>query len=350
MGQLDLAEWSIERDEPLDFLINKQILIRRFGGKALKAQPAFFLENEKQLRKFYICPNQNLKLRTHMWQRLRHLGIEIYCFLTAPLVVKNCLGMMGLVFGFFALTFWWLSCFTHHGERIEVSNYDKMSFRDAEKKADRNGFRVAVSDSVYRVGVPMGRVVQQSPAPGSRVKENRTIYLTVTKNNPDVVKMPDLSGTDDYEQYAKKLSRLDLRPRILARVANEKLEPNTILDVLVKGDTVTDRLRKDFYVDKGTVIDLIVSQKETTTIGIPDFVCHTLDEAKFLLTANNLSIGSVIAGTDVTDKSTAWVWRQSPRFDPKGIVRAGQPIDLYLVQNRPKGCAGDEAPAETDEQ
>lgn len=284
-----------------------------------------------------------------MWQRLRHFGIEIYCFLTAPLVVKNCLGMMGVFFGFFALTFWWLGCFTHHGERIVVPSYDKTTFREAERKAENNGFRVAVSDSVYRVGVPMGMVVQQSPTPGSRVKENRTIYLTVTKNNPDVVKLPDLSGTDDYDQYAKKLSRLDLRPRILARVSNEKLEPNTILEVVVKGDTITEKLRKDFYVDKGSVIDLIVSQKELTTVGVPDLVCHTFDEAKFLISANSLAVGSVIAGADVTDRETAWVWRQSPRFDPNSIIKVGQQMDLYLVQARPKGCAGDEAPASTDE-
>jgi UDP-N-acetylmuramate--alanine ligase len=281
-----------------------------------------------------------------MWSRLRRIGIEIYCFFTAPLVVKNCLGMLGLIFGVFALTFWWMRCFTNHGESVEVPNYEKMSFREAERKAESRGFRVAVSDSLYQVGTPMGVVLKQSPVVGSRVKADRTIYFTVSKNNPDVVKLPDLSGTDDYDQYAKKLLRLDLRPRILARVPNDKLEVNTILEVLCKGDTITEKLRKGFFTDKGSVIDLIVSQKETSEVSIPDLTCHTFDEAKFLLSASNLTVGSVAAGADVTDRETAWVWRQSPRFDASSVLKVGQSIDVYLVQKRPAGCAGDEVPAE----
>ncbi len=281
-----------------------------------------------------------------MWQALRRLATEVYLFLVAPFVVKNCLGMLGLTAGLFTLTFWWLKCFTHHGERIGVPKFEGDTFGRAAQKADDAGFRVAISDSVYKVGMPAGVVLQQSPAPGSKVKDNRTIYLTLTKNNADVVKLPDLSGTDDYDLYSKKLSNLDLRPRILAREAHENLEPNTVLWVICKGDTINERLRKGFYTEKGTVIDLIVSQKETMTVGVPDFVCHTYDEALFLLKSNSLNLGSVVAGADVTDRKTAWVWRQSPRFDPKALVRAGQQIDLYLVQARPNGCTGDAAPEE----
>ena len=277
-----------------------------------------------------------------MWQWFRRLGIEIYLFLTAPLVVKNCLGMLGLMGGLGLLSFWGLQCFTHHGESMEVPSYEKMTLREATKKAESRGFRVAVSDSIYKVGLPMGVILQQNPAPGSRVKENRTLYFTVTKNNPDVVKLPDLSGSDDFDQYSKKLVRLDLKTRILARVSNDRLEANTILEVLCKGDTVTGLLKKGVYTNKGTVIDLIVSQKEAVQVNIPDCVCRTFDEAKFLLSASNLSIGSVVVGAEVTDREAAFVWRQSPRFDPRGKIRVGEQVDLYLVQRRPKGCAGDE--------
>ncbi len=283
-----------------------------------------------------------------MWQRIRQIGIEFYCFLTAPLVLKNCLGMTAFLATLFFLTFFWLKCFTRHGESMEVPNYQNLLFREAERKAEARGFRVAVSDSIFKVGAPAGMVLSQNPLPGQRVKEDRTLYFQIAKNNPDVVKLPSLAASDDYEVFARALQRLDLKPRVLARVADDKLEENTILQVLWKGDTVTGDLKKGIFVEKGSVIDLIVSQKEAIAVNVPDCVCQTFDGAKFILSASNLNLGTVVADQTVTDRESAYVWRQSPRFDPRGKMRAGQSVDIWLTQNRPKGCAGDETDTEPE--
>lgn len=44
-----------------------------------------------------------------MWQYIRRFGIELYCFFTAPLFVKNPLGMLVLYQHFSASLFWWIS-------------------------------------------------------------------------------------------------------------------------------------------------------------------------------------------------------------------------------------------------
>lgn len=274
-----------------------------------------------------------------MWQSIRRFGIEIYCFLTAPVFVKNCLGMFVFVGGFFLLTFWWMKCYTNHGESTEVPNYVGMGFREASKKAKSRDFRVAVSDSVFVPGKPPGEITAQNPKPGSRVKEERTLYFTVTKNNPDIVQLPDLSGGgDDYDLYAKKISRLGLKPRISARVDDPKLEPNTIVAVIFRGDTITDKLEQGIKVDMGSTVDFVVSEKVTLSAGIPDCVCQTFDAAKFLIQSSNLNVGSVVKDNTVTDAERAFIYRQSPKYDPNGKVRIGEQIDLYLTQNKPKGC------------
>jgi beta-lactam-binding protein with PASTA domain len=274
-----------------------------------------------------------------MWQKFRRLGVELYAFLTAPFVVRNCLSIIGAMGILFLMTFWWLRCYTNHGESQEVPNYVNMGFREAAKKARARDFSVAVSDSSYVPGKPPGEVLAQNPKPGSRVKEGRTIYFTVAKNNPDIIKLPDLTGADDYDLYSRKLSRLGLKPRIVARVADPRSEPNFILAVIYRGDTVTQKIRRGlFSMEMGGTLDFVVSEQVTLTVLIPNCMCQSFDAAKFLIQTNNLNVGTVIADATVTNRETAWVWRQSPRYDANGSMRVGEQIDLYLTQEKPKDC------------
>lgn len=273
-----------------------------------------------------------------MWQKIRRFGVELYAYLTAPFVVKNYLGMLALLAGLFTLTFWWLKCYTNHGESVQVPSYVGMDLREAARKARSRNFDVAVSDSIYMPGKAPGEVIMQDPKAESRVKEGRTIYFIVTKNNPDIIKLPALAGSDDYELYSRKLSRLGLKPRIISRVADPKVEPNVIVQVLYRGDTITRDIRRGFTVEMGATIDFVVSEAVTLTVSIPDCVCQTLDAAKFLVQTSDLSVGAIIPNGTVTDPETAYVYRQSPKYDANGIMRKGEQIDLYITQDKPREC------------
>ncbi len=276
-----------------------------------------------------------------MWQKIRRLGVEIYAFITTPFVLKNCLGMVGVMTGLLMLIFWWLKCYTNHGESVQVPSYVGMSFREAARKARARDFGVAVSDSIFVPGEPPGQIVSQDPKPNSRVKEGRTLYFTVTKNNPDILKLPDLKSGDDYDIYSRRLTRIGLKPRIVARAADPNVGANTIIAVIYKGDTITEKLRyHSVPVEMGATIDFVVSEAVTLTVNMPDCLCHTLGEAKFLLQTSELSIGTVIKDATVTDEENAYVWRQSPKYDPTGTMRKGEQIDLYITQDRPASCAG----------
>lgn len=273
-----------------------------------------------------------------IWLAIRQAGFEVYSFLTAPFVVRNCLGLIGFFSGLFLLTFWWLKCYTNHGESQEVPNFVGMGYRAASAMAMSSDFDVVVNDSIYVPGKPPGQVLAQNPTPGSRVKEGRTLYFTVAKNNPDIIKMPDLVGSDDYDLYSRKCIRLGLKPQVLARIADPKLSPNTIVAVLFQGDTITEEIRNGYRVAMGATIDFIVSEQVALTVEIPDCVCQTYDAARFLLSSSNLNVGAVIHDGTVVDQLTAYVWRQTPQFDPEGTMRVGEQVDLYLTQERPAGC------------
>jgi len=273
-----------------------------------------------------------------IWFAIRRVGFEVYSFWTAPFVVRNCLGLIASLGGLLLLTFWWLKCYTNHGESLQVPNFVGMGFREATVKAHARDFEVVVNDSIYVPGKPPGQVLAQNPLPEGRVKEGRTIYFTVAKTNPDIIKMPELVGSDDYDLYSRKCARLGLKPRVQARVADPKLAPNTIVAVLFRGDTITEKIRYGYRVEMGAIIDFVVSEQVTLTVEIPDCVCLTYDAARFLISSSNLSIGAVIHDGTVVDPLSAYVWRQTPQHDPEGTMRVGEQIDLYLTQELPAGC------------
>lgn len=264
----------------------------------------------------------------------------MYFFLTAPWVAKNCLGMIGVSGLIFLMTFWWLKCYTHHGESVQVPNYVGMGIREAVKKAKARDFSVVVSDSIYVPGKAPGEIIDQNPKAGGQVKEGRTLYFTVAKINPDIIKLPELAGSDDYDLYSRKLSRLGLNPRIAARVADPRLAPNTVVAVIYHGDTITHRLSRGYEVEMGATIDFVVSEKINLTVFIPDCVCQTYDAARFLIQSSNLTVGSVIKDATVYDENSAYVWRQTPKFEPDVAIRVGEQIDLYLTQEKPSACGG----------
>ena len=277
-----------------------------------------------------------------MWQKLRRFGVELYAYLTDFYVVKHYLGMLALIGGLLLMTFWWLKCYTNHGESVQVPSYVGMNFKEAARKARARNFGAAVSDSIYMPGKAPGEIITQDPKAQSRVKEGRTIYFTVTKNNPDIIKLPALAGSDDYELYSRKLSRLGLKPRIAARVADPKLEPNTIVEVVYRGDTITRKIRNGFSIEMGGTVDFVVSEAVTLTVSIPDCLCQTLDAATFLIQTSELSVGTIIPdGTTSADDQASYVYRQSPKHDPNSTMRKGEQIDLFITKEWPEQICKD---------
>ncbi len=70
-----------------------------------------------------------------LWQKLRRFGVELYAYLTDFFVVKNYLTMLALVVGILLMIFWWLQCYTNHGESVQVPSYVGMNFRESARKA-----------------------------------------------------------------------------------------------------------------------------------------------------------------------------------------------------------------------
>src|SRR5689334_14026925 len=83
--------------------------------------------------------------------------------------------------------FLWLKLYTHHGQALKMPDYTGFQYEEAIKDARHKKFRMSIQDSLHILGKPGGEIVKQNPDPGSLVKQNRMIYVTITKRNPDQI-------------------------------------------------------------------------------------------------------------------------------------------------------------------
>ena len=90
----------------------------------------------------------------------------------------------------------------------------------------------------------------------------------------------------------------------------------------------------------GSTVDLVLgSGVGNEFIAVPDLVGRTYDEARALLNAQGLILGSTVSSPDVTDTTNAFVYKQRPAVkteDGKRLsIRAGQMVDLFVQKEKP---------------
>lgn len=93
------------------------------------------------------------------------------------------------------LILYWLKFTTNHTEHTDVPNLAKMSFDEAQEKLKSLDLRLEILDSAnYNPNYPKYSVIEQIPAAGNLVKENRKIYITLNPSGYRKVEIPPLVG------------------------------------------------------------------------------------------------------------------------------------------------------------
>ena len=247
----------------------------------------------------------------------------------------NLLVIIGLVVLLGFIFFSSLSFLTRHGEVLTVPDVRGKSIKDATAALEKLGFSVEVRDSIYIDTMPALLVYEQTPERGDVVKVHRTIYLTVNKVVPPMVPMPDLEG------LTFRSAEMTLRARRL-NVGDTIYKPdfatNTVLQQLLNGKPINPGKE----IPEGSNITLVLSSGTGSVENpVPETVGLTYMEAKEVLAASNLNIGTVLIDGGVTDTLGAFVFKQSPprrnELGELNLIRAGESVDLWLSATRPAG-------------
>lgn len=272
--------------------------------------------------------------------RLKSYGRELLAFLSSPIFLKNFALMIGVAAIFFTGLFMWMKFYTRHGESLQVEDYKDMHINDAIKKAKARSFEVIVLDSIYVPGrKDANMVLQQNPTAFSRVKKNRTIYMTVTRAQGDPVGLPRLTGREELSQYQRALNALDIKLEVKKRVYNQKFAENTILSLIVDGKEIdANDLRNTVKVLPGSTIGAIITERGTDQVLVPNLLCQQYENAIFMIRSAQLAVGTEQPDGTVTYKPDAYVYRQIPTYAPGKTMRVGEQVSIFLQQDRPSSC------------
>lgn len=272
--------------------------------------------------------------------KLKNGAKEFWYFLSSMVFLKNFGGMIGALLLFFLTVVLFLKCYTNHGDSLNVNDFVGMTYSEALKVANKADLELVILDSVFIVDREPGMVLQQTPKAMSQVKEGRSIYLTVTKFQPDEVLLPELAESSyDYNLYEKKLKRKNINCEVVERVFDARQADNTILYLMYDGEKYEDRdIKRGVEIPMGATVEFVVTQRESSTVQVPNLVCQTHDAANFLITNSSLQVGEVIEDNTVTSRSSAYVWKQEPAYSPQKMMDKGAAVTIYLTQYEPDGC------------
>ena len=87
----------------------------------------------------------------------------------------------------------WLKATTNHGEFETVPDLKGKSKSVAEIQLEENNLNMQIQDSAnYNPNYPKYSVIDQDPPVGTKVKQNRKIYLTLNPSGYRKVEVPNL--------------------------------------------------------------------------------------------------------------------------------------------------------------
>lgn len=246
--------------------------------------------------------------------------------------------------GMLLLTMLFLRIYTRHGQSRELPDYRGLLFDDAKNKAGKRSFEVVITDSIFIVGEPGSKVLQQNPVAGSKVKKGRKIYVVVTKHNPDQVRIEDLPMLygNIYSAVKPSLESYGFATAIKDYRYDNGPE-NGILEVWYNGQLIInkDGRKNGIQLAKGGTLEFILGKSSDGLTSIPNLMCNLYGNALFL--AQSLFLEMAVeneAEIDRSEWSTAYVVKQFPPHDPESNNKLimGDTIRVTLSPVKPDSC------------
>lgn len=229
-----------------------------------------------------------------------------------------------------------LSSYTRHGESILVPDLKGLSFEKVKEVLSDKNLEWKIMDSVYDMSKPPLSIVDQNPKPKSKVKEGRTIYLTMNATTAPTTEIPDLIGRSSLKYAKMQLESYGLK--VGEPVYKPDPHLNAVIGMVVNGRNVTKKMR----VSKGTMVTLVLGDGlGNSRVSVPYLIGLRYDEAEFKLKGYSLNVGAVIADEGVADTSGAIIYKQIPVYGEGSAIRIGEPIDLFLAKELPDGIVVD---------
>ncbi|WP_262249449.1 PASTA domain-containing protein [Parapedobacter soli] len=252
--------------------------------------------------------------------------VKFFKYLGTETFRKNLIGALIGIAVLLLVIIFGLNTYTRHNESVVVPQLKGMQIDEAIRKLQAEGFEYDL-DSVYQVDAKPGLVIEQDPDPQTKVKKNRTLYLTIITRVAPEVAFPDLIEKTFVEARAV-LNSYGIK------LGDTVYIPDIARDVVLDVKFGNERLNVGRPIPKGSTVDLILGDgRGDSEIQVPDLTGLTLEQVRFALQGNSLTLGTVNYMGLVTDTANATVVSQTPTAtDPK--VSIGTPINIALTNQQ----------------
>ena len=242
---------------------------------------------------------------------LKNVAIAIVVFIIAIIVVQ-----------------WRLSSATLHNEEIGVPDFRGLQVDNIGDLLESKKLRMTVIDSLYDRSLEPGAILQQDPAAGSMVKENRRIYFTINSHMAPMVKLPSLVDQSKRQAIAT-LEILELE--VDAIDYKVSLYDGLVLDVLYNGSSVAEGADLPL----GSHLKLVVGESsDLPRVMMPNLIGLRMFQVDSALKAYSLNQGMIIdciQCESADDSSLAKVFRTYPQYSVDKRVRMGSTVDIWLT-------------------
>lgn len=229
-----------------------------------------------------------------------------------------------------------LKSYTRHDESVTVPDLRGSSFEQVKNILGGKNLDWQIMDSVYDMSKPPMSIIDQNPKPNSKVKEGRTIYITINATKAPNTELPDLIGRSSLKYAKMQLESYGLKVGELIYKPDPHLD--AVIGMMVDGKNVTKKMK----LPRGTVIDIILGNGlGDERISVPYLIGMPLNEAIFKMRGYSLNTGAIIADEGVSDTLGALIYKQIPDYGEGHTIRIGEPIDLFVAKELPAGIEVD---------
>jgi serine/threonine-protein kinase len=197
--------------------------------------------------------------------------------------------------------------------RVSVPDVKNFSVDDAQRTLANAKLKFKTVEA-FSSTIPAKQIIDVNPAPGTSVRQNSTVALTVSKGVKPIV-VPDLVG------MTTAAARKALQSRGLSLTVAQQTESDTIpKDVIASQDP-----QPSSTAAPNSTVTVIVSTGPST-ISVPNVVGNDVDAAQAALRAAGLA--PTVSYTVDAANPTGKISLQKPEAGAQ--VKKGTPVTIYL--------------------
>jgi len=238
--------------------------------------------------------------------------------------------LLSFIFG--GLIIWgifkFIDDYTLHGKTISVPNLEGLNLGETSTILSEKKLRVHILDSIYVTDADKGVVLEQNPAADDLVKENRTIYITVSKVVPPKISMPNVVDMSLRVAVAK-LESYGLHVKTQHR-------PSECVNCVLKQEINGKEVLLNDKIEKGSTVLLTIGLGTSNEkVMVPLLKGLTKEEAENKLMGASLNVGfrdyENCKCKTAKDTLQAKIYRQYPIRSNDIAINIGSSVDLYFT-------------------